>query len=149
MYIEINVVGLQPLMARCEEVGANAQPLVGAAVTKAALFVQTDARLTAPHRTGNLQRSILMESDNIGTAKVSAEAAYAGFVELGTAAHVILPKNKKALMWPGAAHPVRSVNHPGTKANPFMERGVENATEEITTVFQGVADQIVMELAGA
>ena len=33
-----------------------------------------------------------------------------------------IPKDKKALYWPGAAHPVRKVNHPGSKANDFMGR---------------------------
>jgi hypothetical protein len=28
--------------------------------------------------------------------------------------HKIIPKNKKALYWKGASHPVRSVNHPGS-----------------------------------
>jgi hypothetical protein len=33
---------------------------------------------------------------------------------------VIVPTNKKALFWKGASHPVKKVNHPGTKAQPFL-----------------------------
>lgn len=32
-----------------------------------------------------------------------------------TAPHEILPRRKKALMWPGASHPVRRVRHPGSR----------------------------------
>ena len=39
-----------------------------------------------------------------------------------TKAHVIRPKVKRALFWPGAAHPVKKVNHPGSNipARPFL-----------------------------
>jgi phage virion morphogenesis protein len=42
-----------------------------------------------------------------------------------TKAHTIRPKNKRALFWPGAAHPVRSVNHPGSHipARPYLGMG--------------------------
>jgi hypothetical protein len=46
-------------------------------------------------------------------------------VEYGTSPHVIKPVNKRALYWPGAAHPVASVNHPGTRAQPFMRPAIE------------------------
>lgn len=46
---------------------------------------------------------------------------YGAFLEEGTPPHVIRPKNKKALYWKGAAHPVKKVNHPGTKAYPILE----------------------------
>lgn len=56
----------------------------------------------------------------------------ATFVALGTRAHVIEPRNKQALFWPGAAHPVHRVNHPGTAANDWLERAGKIAAGEIT-----------------
>jgi hypothetical protein len=50
----------------------------------------------------------------------SLDCNYATDVEMGTAAHVILPRNKKALHWPGADHPVARVNHPGTPPMPYL-----------------------------
>jgi hypothetical protein len=50
---------------------------------------------------------------------------YALFVEQGTEPHVIYPRFKKALFWPGADHPVRMVNHPGTKPYPFLMPAAE------------------------
>jgi hypothetical protein len=40
---------------------------------------------------------------------------YAPMVEEDTRPHLIGPVRKKALFWPGAAHPVAFVRHPGTK----------------------------------
>jgi hypothetical protein len=41
---------------------------------------------------------------------------YGRHLEEGTPPHIIRPKNKKALYWRGAKHPVKVVRHPGTKA---------------------------------
>ena len=64
----------------------------------------------------------------IGTNGVSVgttdRVPYAAIHQLGgrTPARTIRPVNKKALSWPGAAHPVNSVNHPGSviPARPFL-----------------------------
>jgi phage gpG-like protein len=49
---------------------------------------------------------------------------YAAIQHFGgtTAAHTIKPRYKKALFWPGAGHPVKSVQHPGSRipARPFL-----------------------------
>ncbi len=51
----------------------------------------------------------------------------AKILEDGTPPHVIEPKNKKALAWPGARHPVKKVNHPGTPALHIMRRALKAA----------------------
>ena len=52
---------------------------------------------------------------------------YGQHLETGTGIHgprkeayVITPKEKKALFWPGAPHPVKKVLHPGMKAQPII-----------------------------
>lgn len=59
---------------------------------------------------------------NITKTSVSggSDRPYAAIHQLGgvTPAHIIKPKNKKALFWPGAAHPVKQVKHPGSKVPP-------------------------------
>jgi hypothetical protein len=50
---------------------------------------------------------------------------YALGLEQGTGPHVIFPRTKKALFWPGADHPVRFVNHPGTRPYPFLVPSAE------------------------
>lgn len=51
---------------------------------------------------------------------------YGAVLEEGSRPHVIRPKNKKALYWSGAAHPVRMVNHPGTRAHPVLENTLKS-----------------------
>jgi hypothetical protein len=51
---------------------------------------------------------------------VGSPLPYAKYVTQGTRPHVIYPRDKQALFWAGAAHPVRMVHHPGTKPNPFI-----------------------------
>lgn len=53
-------------------------------------------------------------------AKIELTSEVGGIIELGSAPHVIRAKNKKALFWEGADHPVRSVNHPGTRPRPVL-----------------------------
>ncbi len=51
----------------------------------------------------------------------------AEILEKGTPPHIIRPKDKKALHWPGAQHPVAQVNHPGTPAYHFLRRALRAA----------------------
>jgi hypothetical protein len=51
---------------------------------------------------------------------VGTTVPYAKYVTQGTRPHDIYPRDKQALFWAGAAHPVRMVHHPGTKPNPFI-----------------------------
>ena len=77
-------------------------------------------------RSGKLVGSIRMASgigdrDSAIVRVGSYNCTYAAIHEYGgqTAPHDIVPRNKKALYWAGAAHPVMIVHHPGSK---FPER---------------------------
>jgi hypothetical protein len=78
-------------------------------------------------RSGNLTRSIrgtLVSYDRDGAVgEIAADAKYASFVEEGTRPHVINARPGKTLRWEsedGSVHFARSVNHPGTRSQPFM-----------------------------
>ena len=71
-------------------------------------------------KTGHLRRSISVNMGNLEATIHTSNVKYAVMVEKGTKAHVIRPKNKKALYWKGATHPVKKVNHPGSKAKPYL-----------------------------
>lgn len=79
-----------------------------------------DARQFCPVDTGRLKDSLDAEVHDKVLRVGSRDVNYCLYVEYGTAPHVITPKNKKALYWPGARHPVARVNHPGTNAQPFL-----------------------------
>jgi len=76
-----------------------------------------------PH-TGQLQQSINWLPAGNGSAEVFAQAEYAGWVEFGTDAHVIRPKDRKALRFPVAGGAgfgfAKIINHPGSKPHPFF-----------------------------
>lgn len=51
------------------------------------------------------------------------------YQDQGTRPHVIRPRKKRALFWPGAGHPVKRVNHPGTKAMHYMDTAQQVAQD--------------------
>ena len=57
---------------------------------------------------------------------------YGEILEEGSKPHIITPKNGKALYWKGAVHPVKKVNHPGTKGFKTFETVLEN--NKVSTV---------------
>lgn len=56
-------------------------------------------------------------------------APHAVFVHWGTRPHVIRPRRKKALRWPGgdAFMFAKKVNHPGYKGDPWLVRAAQKA----------------------
>ena len=71
-------------------------------------------------KTGHLRRGIATNIGNMEATVHTSNIKYASMVEKGTRPHIIKPKNKKALYWKGASHPVKQVNHPGSKAKPYL-----------------------------
>lgn len=87
----------------------------------------------APVKTGALRDSITSRSS--GPQGAGFYGLYYGeYVVHGTRPHIIMPSVKKALYWPGARHPVRRVNHPGTKPNDFVRRAVMKAEPALRTL---------------
>lgn len=75
-------------------------------------------------RSGRLAASITKYSDG-NQAIVGTNVVYAAIHQMGgeIPAREITPKNKEALFWPGALHPVKKVKFPGAKipARPFLQ----------------------------
>lgn len=80
-------------------------------------------------QTGRLRASIRHQLDRDArglVARIGSNVEYARYVEEGTEPHRILAgaltgrSSKKALHWKGARHPVLAVNHPGTRARPYL-----------------------------
>lgn len=80
---------------------------------------------------GNLQADIKVWNDNISSLEIevgnSDITPYAIFVHEGTKPHIIRPKNKKGLAnKKTGAFFGKEVHHPGTKANPYLKKAVDN-----------------------
>lgn len=124
-----------------------AEPIVQKAINAtAAILAKNTTRGEVPWRTGRLLQSFIPRISRL-QARWSPTARYAIFVHEGTKAHAIFPKAKKALFWTGARHPVKRVNHPGSKANRFMERIARKATPEINKIFMQAYDLANKEVA--
>lgn len=93
------------------------------AMQRTVLAGERFAKQEVPVKQGTLRRSITSRVEQGGDRGViGTNLKYAEAVHEGTRPHRIAPIRKKALMWKGAKHPVRAVNHPGTKPNKFLER---------------------------
>lgn len=79
-----------------------------------------DAKAIVAKDTGRLANSLISEVQNKVLRVGSTDVNYATDVEMGTMPHLIFPNSKQALFWPGAAHPVAYVNHPGTRPQPYL-----------------------------
>lgn len=146
--LDIKFEGFNELVQDAKHAGAvGADKLVRAALTNSADKVQSEQRRRAPHRTGTLQRSILVQI-KFPKAEVTAQEKYAVIIEEGTGPFTIKPKTKKALFWPGAKHPVKMVRHPGIKAKPFFKPGYEAALPYVEAQFEKAADLLTAAVAG-
>lgn len=123
------VQGLDKVLAQMGKVPTRLNAELERITAQAAAIIQADARTRAPRRSGKLRESIRVETRRVGAMSVAGEVysklPYAIFMEMGTSAHVIRAKNKRALFWKGARHPVKEVRHPGTRAYGFMRGGFE------------------------
>ncbi len=96
----------------------------GSFVAGLADFAFTSMLGFVPWRTGTLGRSITKEVRD-GGFTVKPTAPYAGFVERGTAPHLITPLHASCLAFvPAGGDMVFAAYafHPGTRPNPFVEK---------------------------
>lgn len=86
----------------------------------------------APRKTGKLKAAVQGKTyGSRGIVFVSKGIApHWLFVLEGTRAHTIVAKHKRALRVPGWGI-FKSVDHPGTKANPFTDRGADKAQGDV------------------
>ena len=105
-------------------------------VTESSMITQGNIQDEAPVKTANLQSSIRRENLGLFQARVFADesiAPYVVYVIGGTDPHeiVITPKSAQALDTPYGFFKKVVVNHPGTDANPFFDRGIQNSERDI------------------
>jgi HK97 gp10 family phage protein len=104
---------------------------VQAKLRDVATDVAAACRREAPVVTGKLRDSIVVRpgatTSRVGWSVV-ADTDYSLAVEKGTQPHVIVPRRASVLRFPtktGVVYTTK-VNHPGTKANPFMEKALRS-----------------------
>jgi len=105
-----------------------------------------------PEKSGVLRRgnqSDVVASGDYG--RVFNQVPYAGFVHNGTPPHVIVPKRPGGVLVfqiGGKTIFTKRVNHPGTNANPFYDRAVQQSDDERMALLQRTGDTIVARSRG-
>ena len=99
-------------------------------VKNSAFNIERNAKSSVSVKTGHLKRSISTKMGDMEATIHTSNLKYAPAVEFGTRAHIIRAKNKKALYWKGAKHPVKKVNHPGSRAKPFLIPAFEKEKDQ-------------------
>lgn len=107
-----------------------------------------EAKHLVPRKTGNLDRTIRAGALSDDRALILAggirDVGYAAYVEFGTGPHVIVPRKAKALAWGGdrrlsgslrkgarATNFAMRVNHPGSRAKPYLVPGAVSAMRKV------------------
>ncbi len=95
-------------------------------------LVNQYARSEVPVDTGRLKESHHVEKMSEAEYLVAARTPYAVYVHEGTNPHDIFPVNAQALRFEvdGQVIFAQHVRHPGTEANPWMDRASERARQE-------------------
>lgn len=77
-------------------------------------------------------------------------AEYGPFVHEGTAAHMIFPRNKKALRWFVGSNDAifaKAVHHPGYKGDPFLYNALKDSKPQIDEIFAKHTGKAVEDIA--
>ena len=128
--IKINTNEIDKFAVELIELSEKSRDNVQKAIKKSAFNIEANAKKNLAANksvvTGHLRRSIATKMGDLEATIHTSNVKYAVIVEKGSKPHVIRPKNKKALYWKGAKRPVKLVNHPGSKAKPYLEPAFES-----------------------
>ena len=132
--IKINTDEIDKFAVELIELSEKSRDNVQKAIKKSAFNIESQAKKNLASNksviTGHLRRSIATKMGDLEATIHTSNVKYAVIVEKGSKPHIIRPKNKKALYWKGAKRPVKLVNHPGSKAKPYLEPAFESEKDK-------------------
>lgn len=143
--MKVEVKGLKELRRDLKKAGGNADRLVTNAVTNSTSRIQQEVRGRALHRTGTLQRSVLVRNKGLN-GEVSVNAKQGIFIEEGTKDHG--PVRAKVLRFRIGGKLIYTQRVKGIKARPFFKPGVEASLSYVHKQFDKAADLIIGAMAG-
>lgn len=134
--IKIDTSEIDKFVIDLKDASENIRSDVQKVLKKSGFNIEAKAKLNITNngsvKTGHLRRGITTDVGNMEVTVHTSNIKYARGVEEGTRPHIIKAKNKKALYWKGAKHPVKSVRHPGSRAKPFLIPAFEKEKEVLT-----------------
>lgn len=143
----ITIPNLKEIKAKFDQAPGKMTQEVDTAVRKSILRIEGATKREAPVNKqsagGNLRQSIRSGMLGVASGEVEVGVDYGVFVEEGTRPHVITAKSAKVLAnkYTGQIFG-RTVNHPGTKANPFFKRGIDASEGDIAAYFGQAVEKV-------
>lgn len=139
-----HVKGFDELDRYLEQLPVKLQKnIMRGAMRAGGVVVANEAKATVSVASGLLRDGIKVSTGAKGTVvhakvKVTGKHAFlARWVEYGTAAHYILPKNAKVIFFGGIF--AEKIQHPGASARPFMRPALDRkAMEAVMAVGQTI-----------
>ena len=132
--IKVNVNELEKFSVELVKLSDETEDNVKKVVKNSAFNIEKNAKSNLTKNksvaTGHLRRGISTDIKGLEATIHTSNIKYAPMVEYGTKAHIIRPKNKRFLYWKGAKHPVKKVNHPGSKAKPYLIPAFEKEKDQ-------------------
>jgi len=148
MPFSVTIPNLAALQSALANYPAIATPIIQNAVVAAqAILAKFTTAATVPVKSGYLVQNWGFDIGNL-QARWYPKASYAPYVEFGTAPHIIRAVNAKVLANAKTGQffgPV--VHHPGTKANPFLERIILASQPDINVLFGQALENITTAIA--
>jgi len=146
MPFNVEILGKDSFLTALETASDNLRASLQSAIGKStAVLAKYTTSQDVPWKTGNLAQTFIADVGELWASWMPT-ASYAGFVEFGTQPHEILPKNGRALFWPGLRTPVTRVHHPGTKANDYLGRILAASQPEIDDLFYQALQLVVQDM---
>lgn len=131
---KIDPVGLKLLQEKIGKLAAKSQ--LQMATREAGLYIQRKVIQKTPVDTGAARGSVHLKTATSNGAVVAGTLTYLPGLELGTKAHIIMPKHVKFLKFKSGSGVIfaRKVKHPGTKGYHMFRDGLlesKSAVEQI------------------
>jgi HK97 gp10 family phage protein len=144
----VQVKNLDKLTRSLEKYPKESEPILQRAIDASnAVLAKHTIKGNVPWRTGNLVQSFRFASARL-RASWFPTASYAKFVHDGTSPHTIEVKSRRVLANTDTGEIFgRRVQHPGTKAQPFLETNLGKSRKEIEKTFAKALDLIVARTA--
>lgn len=149
--LELAIEGLDAVRASFARLVPEVQQRVLRGLAQTA-FDTAQTQVDTHTKTGALFRSLTLASDGEGGWLIGHQtqhAPHAVFVHWGTRAHVIRPKEKKALRWPsgqggksGFVFAKWVHKHPGYEGDPWLVTAEDDAIRQFDSIVRRVQAQL-------
>lgn len=138
--VSVKIKNLDAIKLAYKVAPAKMQLELHRAVEKTTLKIESQTKKEAPVNKqsggGNLRQSIKSGMRGLASGFVEVNANYGVYVHEGTRPHQIRVRRARVLANTRTGQVFgRVVNHPGTAANPFLERAVKKVEKDIDGYF--------------